>query len=67
MRFLRGLIFSILFYGITAVMAIIGLPLLLLPRPVIFLAMVMGADNDGLAGNDLWITSHIDGDITMGR
>jgi len=28
MRFIRGLIFSLLFYGMTAVMAIIGLPLL---------------------------------------
>ncbi|MGB1918087.1 MAG: lysophospholipid acyltransferase family protein [Candidatus Puniceispirillales bacterium] len=68
MRFLRGLIFSILFYGITAVMAIIGLPLLLLPRPVIFfwqwlwarimmvlLAMICG------------ITSHIDGDMPDGQ
>jgi len=50
MRFIRGLIFSILFYGNTAVMAILGLPLLILPQAVtFFLAVVMGTDNDGLA------------------
>ena len=33
---LRGLLFSILFYSVTAVMAVIGLPLLLLPQRAIF-------------------------------
>lgn len=36
MRFIRGLIFSILFYGNTIVMAILGLPLLILPQAATF-------------------------------
>lgn len=36
MRFIRGLIFSILFYGNTIAMAILGLPLLILPQAVTF-------------------------------
>ncbi|MBL6782456.1 MAG: 1-acyl-sn-glycerol-3-phosphate acyltransferase [Alphaproteobacteria bacterium] len=64
MRFIRGLIFSFLFYGMTAVMAIIGLPLLLLPQPVTFfwqwlwarLMMILLALICG-------ITSRIEGDI----
>lgn len=64
MRFIRGLIFSFLFYCMTAVMAIIGLPLLLLPQPVTFfwqwlwarLMMILLALICG-------ITSRIEGDI----
>ena len=64
MRFIKGLIFSLLFYGMTVVMAIVGLPLLLLPQAVTFfwqglwarLMMVLLA---ALCG----VTSRIEGDI----
>ena len=64
MRFIRGLVFSFLFYGMTAVMAIIGLPLLLLPQHMTFfwqwlwarLMMILLALICG-------ITSRIEGDI----
>lgn len=65
MRFIRGLIFSLLFYGMTAVMAIIGLPLLLLPQRVIFFwqwlwARAMMVLLAGICG----ISSHIEGDTS---
>ena len=65
MRFIRGLIFSLLFYGMTAVMAIIGLPLLLLPQRVIFFwqwlwARAMMVLLGGICG----ISSHIEGDTS---